>query len=490
MCSYLFARTATQLTESALQTANKYACYRGPDKTRVVQQQDRYGYSLTFLHNLLDISGTSCVQPIIDANFANLTALFNGEIYNFRQLTGGGRDTDCILPTYVEFGKSAGQYFDGEFAITLYDCEKNSLFIFTDPFLTKPLYWGTNDARTAFGVATCGSSLRAIGCHRTELFDPNATYEVNFSPDGFAMKCQREVRPFRLEQHKNDYTDWGAAFIDSVRKRASHGAHRPMVFLSSGYDSGAICVALNHLEIGYDTFSIVAGEHRGILEKRIRINRAHSCGEAFCVESLSETDLQRMTEDIGANVEPFVYVHEDKPGVICDLRTDGGALGANYLAELARHKNRLVNLSGSGADEIMSDYGFAGKKFYHHSEFGGLFPDDLESIFPWKKFYGDTQRSYLFKDEYTLGRHGIEGRYPFLDWKVVQEFLALKPDLKNKSYKGAIGHLLSLHDYPYEPMKKRGFSPSAGTQILEQNLPVKRSSLTKSLIRRFRRFRQ
>ena len=50
------------------------------------------------------------------------------------------------------------------------------------------------------------------------------------------------------------------------------------------------------------------------------------------------------------------------------------------------------------SDEIYSDYGFAGQKYYSHSEFGGLFPTDLTGFFPWKKFYGDTQRSYLFKE--------------------------------------------------------------------------------------------
>ena len=47
--------------------------------------------------------------------------------------------------------------------------------------------------------------------------------------------------------------------------------------------------------------------------------------------------------------------------------------------------NKII-LSGQGADEIFSDYGFRGKKFYKPSNFGGLFPDDLSEIFLWNSF--------------------------------------------------------------------------------------------------------
>ena len=112
------------------------------------------------------------------------------------------------------------------------------------------------------------------------------------------------------------------------------------------------------------------------------------------------------------------------------LHEDGGALGLAILCKEMSRKGFNVIISGGGADEIISDYGFNGEKFYSHSEFGGKFPKNLESIFPWKKFYGDSQRSYLKKDEMVAGLYGIEGRYPFLDLKVIQEFLNLSSGFK------------------------------------------------------------
>jgi asparagine synthetase B (glutamine-hydrolysing) len=71
----------------------------------------------------------------------------------------------------------------------------------------------------------------------------------------------------------------------------------------------------------------------------------------------------------------------------------------------------------------------------------------------------------LFKDEIIFGYHGIEGRYPFLDRDVVQAFLDLDPELKNLEYKAPIAHFLREQDYPFEPQKKRGFSPRADPML-------------------------
>ena len=102
-----------------------------------------------------------------------------------------------------------------------------------------------------------------------------------------------------------------------------------------------------------------------------------------------------------------------------------------------------------GADELFSDYGFNGTKIFNHSNFGGLFPDKLESIFPWNSFYGSSMESYLAKEEYIGGSYGLEARYPYLDVNVVQEFLNLTPKLKNLIYKSVIDNYLTKHNFPF-----------------------------------------
>lgn len=82
------------------------------------------------------------------------------------------------------------------------------------------------------------------------------------------------------------------------------------------------------------------------------------------------------------------------------LKDDNGDDGLLHISSMAKKDSRKIYLSGQGADEIFSDYGFGGKKKFAHFNFGGLFPDELSTIFPWASFFVSTQNLYLLKEEY------------------------------------------------------------------------------------------
>ena len=139
------------------------------------------------------------------------------------------------------------------------------------------------------------------------------------------------------------------------------------------------------------------------------------------------------------------------------LIDDKAASWMSWVCHTAKNENKKLYLTGMGADEIFSDYGFGGVKKTQHSNFGGLFPKDLSSIFPWASFYNSSMESYIAKEEYVSGMYGLEGRYPFLDKKVVQEFLWLSSDLKNKYYKSVLHNYCVENDYPFAVNEKVGF---------------------------------
>lgn len=62
------------------------------------------------------------------------------------------------------------------------------------------------------------------------------------------------------------------------------------------------------------------------------------------------------------------------------------------------------------------------------------------------------------KEELTGGAHGIETRYPFLDPRVVQEYLWLSRDLKNSEYKKPVADFLRRYNFPNLWGAKRGFA--------------------------------
>ena len=117
------------------------------------------------------------------------------------------------------------------------------------------------------------------------------------------------------------------------------------------------------------------------------------------------------------------------------VQADAASMGLSTIFRRCREAGLLVYLSGAGADEIISDYGFNGTKFFPHSSFGGKFPKNFSDFFPWESVFLGTQRDYLMKEEITAGAHSLESRYPFLDRQVVQEFIWLSPETKNEIYK-------------------------------------------------------
>jgi asparagine synthetase B (glutamine-hydrolysing) len=147
-------------------------------------------------------------------------------------------------------------------------------------------------------------------------------------------------------------------------------------------------------------------------------------------------------------VERVPYIFSSEKEVIDDV----ASLGLATICQLAQKEGRKVLLSGQGADEIIGDY----KLYPNQSNFGGVFPEELHE---WNNFKGGFQRDYLSKEEYIGGAFSIETRYPFLDKDLVQEFLWLKPELKNRNYKAPIFEYLTLNNYPFDKETKRGFNP-------------------------------
>ena len=89
-------------------------------------------------------------QPMHDAS-GNLTLVFNGEIYNFRDLKAeliakghrfySSSDTEVILASYREWGYSCLDHFNGMFALALYDAQRKVMFLARDRAGEKPLFF-------------------------------------------------------------------------------------------------------------------------------------------------------------------------------------------------------------------------------------------------------------------------------------------------------------------------------------------------------------
>ena len=418
-----------------LADVNESCQRRGPDMTTV---ETRHG--VTFLHNLLHITGNIRPQPI---EHGDVVCVFNGEIYNYQEFGLYASDGECILDVYNHYGTDFARHLDGEFAICIVDFRQRRIVMATDTFACKPLWYAMQAG--SWCVASYQSQVQGLGLSHARKLAANTT--MVFDLDTLAQTQQVTNHEFDLRQHRTSFDAWAEAFERSISKRTRNTQHGMFVGMSSGYDSGAIACELDRQAVEFKAYSIVNNENIAVLSERLgRLKQT----EAY---EMTATDVEQSQQDL-KSCEDFVY---DDGRRRYDIKQDQASLGLASICRRARQEQRRVYFSGQGADEIISDYGFAGHKIFKHSEFGGMFPEDLQGFFPWHSFWDGTQIQYLNKEEYVAGHYGIETRYPFLDRDLVQEFLWLTADLKNSRYKSCLDHYLHSRKWPYHQGEKLGF---------------------------------
>lgn len=533
MCSFLVYYIKNHSNVN-LKELNHKLKMRGPDVTNIKEFND-----YCFLHNLLHITGKKTVQPFIENN---IVALFNGQIYNYKDFDDKYQtDGECLIPLYKKYGTDFVKYLDGDFAVVVYDFEKQIAILSSDVFATKPIWFGKKNGK----LYTCSfkSPLEKLKIDKITKIPANKT--LIFNLNNALIVDQKSVYDFDLTQHKNTYDDWISAFKNSIKKRTNNLQYPVFICLSSGYDSGVIACILKELGIEHHTFTIDGIENKKIMNLRLEntinsnlltitkdmyysyLNMLSINGESIDIKHRKRTtydilpsntknkhgvvyynpsikilnakvpikfegNKKLINEVIGVK-EAFIVYDKSffyftktykgtdkimlkrplKDNEIITIRnknittpyleatynplTDWASVGLAHIFEKTKEKNMRIYLSGQGGDEIYADYGFAGIPYKSSSQFGGLFPKDLSTIFPWFTFYKGQQEAFIAKEEHISSIYGIEGRYPFLDKQVVQEFLWLSQSLKNKYYKAPLHVLMEKYNYPFNPNEKIGF---------------------------------
>lgn len=416
------------------ENCDKYIKNRGPDYVSKITHNN-----INFIHYLLHLTGDKTPQPIIENN---IVCIFNGEIYNYKQILPSAKsDSYSIIDCYKKRGDNFIKYLDGEFAIVLFDFNKNKLFISGDVFGTKPLFYSIeNDIIISSYKSTC-CTIKNI---EYKSIEPNETLIFNLNDKQLIRKYK--IHDFDLSQYKTSYDDYISALEKSILKRVPDNSI-PLVTLSSGLDSGAIACCLNKHNKKALFMTISKNEDIDVINNRKKILNNH------VLLDLSIDEKTHWTKHLNLNCEPCVWDWMTNPNVQMIQQTHemGSMLGKSKILTETKKIDPTIKvlLSGIGADEVMS----------HNSYYGcgwgnvDTFPSDLNEVFPWHNFYKGTMANYLRGDEYVGGCFSFETRYPFCDTDVVQEFLWLKPELKNlfkgSNYKPPLLYYLDKHNFPY-----------------------------------------
>jgi asparagine synthase (glutamine-hydrolysing) len=322
--------------------------------------------------SIIDLAGGH--QPISGCDPA-VSVVFNGEIYNYRELQKelerrGHRfhthsDTEAIVHLYEEHGASCVEHLRGMFGFAIWDEHKRELFIARDRAGKKPLYY----TLTRRGTLVFGSELKSLLEHPevereldVEALDAYLTFGYVPDPlsifravrklppghhltyrDGEVSVKQYWDFPFEAEaqpRSEEDYLEELRFLLDeAVRLRLV--ADVPLgAFLSGGVDSSAVVGFMaRHTDRPVKTFSIGFHEDSYSELKYARIAAKHF-----------GTDHHEfiVTPDICHIVDELAW-HFDEPFA------DSSAIPTYMVSKLAREHVKVV-LSGDGGDELFAGY--------------------------------------------------------------------------------------------------------------------------------------
>ncbi|MTI32067.1 asparagine synthase (glutamine-hydrolyzing) [Xanthovirga aplysinae] len=350
-----------------------YLTKRGPDsRGTYVNQKVGLGHRRL---SIIDTSDNSR-QPMTEVS-GRFTLVFNGEIYNYRELRAQlecdgikfrtSSDTEVLLKLFQKKGKECLGMLNGFFCFAIYDSLEKSLFIARDRLGIKPLLYYSSEDFLAFGSEM--KALLAYDIPRDIDFNALKLYlQFNYTPGPFSMlKGVKKLLPGHFLEMKNgkvnidcwykipysrdnmnpeklSYEQQKKQLVElldrSVKRRMV--ADVPLgAFLSGGIDSSVITALASRQTDKLNTFSIGYKDEPFFDETHYARQVAAKFKTEHTVFSLTNEDLYEHLFDVLDYLdEPFA---------------DSSALPVYILSQKTRQK-ATVALSGDGADEMFSGY--------------------------------------------------------------------------------------------------------------------------------------
>jgi asparagine synthase (glutamine-hydrolysing) len=333
--------------------------------------------------SIIDLAGSP--QPMHAAD-GRAVIVFNGEIYNYRELrtelaargavfrTDG--DTEVILAAWQQWGPACLARLNGMFAFALYDVGQRTLFLARDRLGVKPLHYAAlSDGSLAFA-----SELKGLLAHpllRREI-DPLAVEDYlawGYVPDHRAILKGVHKLPaghYLLLRHGSPLPApvrwWEPSFADRRRESAADLEAELLHHLREAVRSRMVAdVPLGaFLSGGVDSSSVVA------LMAEMSGSPVKTCSIGFAEAGLDESAYARQVANRFATDHHARAVSPDDFGAIGQLAAmfdepfaDASALPTWRVCQLAR-ETVTVALSGDGADEALA--GYRRQRFHRHED--------------------------------------------------------------------------------------------------------------------------
>ena len=367
-----FLGTDPTLTLDVLHRMNTRIIRRGPDGEGHFFDSP-VGLAMRRLA-IIDIGGGQ--QPIFNED-RSACVVFNGEIYNYRQIrrnlqAKGHRfntdsDTEVIVHLYDEYGADSPRYLEGMFAFAVWDLHRETLLLARDRLGIKPLYFARLSKGFLFGsemkslletgLISCQIDLQAIDeyltytnipCPRTiyqavEQLEPGTTLTVH--ADGTTTNSRYWSLPDVCEEPQSE-ANWIRDCEASLRAAVEGHLVSDVpvgAFLSGGVDSGLL-VALMADIMGRPVETFTVG--------------FQNAGSAFIDErkyARALADRYRLNHheiDITPNFEEIIW---DIVDAFDQPFADDSVIPSYYVSKAASQHVKVA-MTGLGGDELFGGY--------------------------------------------------------------------------------------------------------------------------------------
>lgn len=396
--------------------------HRGPDAKGIFKHRD-----LTFIHtrlSIIDINDRSN-QPFYSKD-GNLVLIFNGEIYNYRDIkkilvTKGYNfltesDTEVVLHSYQEWGHRCLEKFNGMFAFAIYNKSNGKIFMARDRLGIKPLYYFHHKKDFVFSseikpiVSTIGfvpklSKMNiCYAINNSWIPEPYTAFNDIFllEPGHFAVFMDNKLtiqKYWSIELENTQIGEETASdefynlMSDSIERRLISDV--PVgVFFSGGIDSAIITKKMQE-KIGENmtAYTVSFDAEDSGLEFS---GQDGYYAKKFCEENGIKQKIFNVKPDILENLEKTISSIEDPIA-------DPAAINVHLMTKEAK-KTSTVILSGIGADEVHSGY------FRHRAiELKNKFPKNpFEKI---KNIHNPLLKSLIKINRGVFSRYGNSHKY-------------------------------------------------------------------------------
>ncbi len=328
-------------------------------------------------HNRLSILDIEMGHQPMASVDGTVQVLFNGEIYNFRdlwqELAKKGHsfrtkhsDTEVILNGYREWGCDVFEKLEGMFAIAIWDHTNRSLFLARDRTGIKPLFYAVIKG----GGLIFGSEPKSILA--TGLVQPD--FDVDQLTSYFSFRAPRNPHSMLkgiskltagcflryqmtrgveapVQYWSGQLTEALTQSIESSEEQVEQKLEASVLshlvsdvpvglFLSGGVDSSLIAALLSKHHVPIDAFTV--GTDSPLDETPYATRVARHLGITLHVHKVTR-------KDFFSHFEKWAYMNDDPV-------SDPSALALMVLAEYAREHGMKVMLAGEGADELFGGY--------------------------------------------------------------------------------------------------------------------------------------